>query len=122
MIRLSELKDVLSLYKERKLELRDGPVLDGLIAHINWRTGRSQVSAAGLARMLGIRPDNCRQSLSRLRAQGLVIYVVNRDTGESYYLVNPSLVFAGTPKQRGYLWQQFRAAIETQLGSTGEIG
>lgn len=114
MIRLRELEDVLQLTRCRRLEQRDHAVLNGLIAAINWRTGRSETSASGLAGRLGRRSDNIRASLARLKREGLVLWVADRGTGQAYYLLNPGLVFCGTPQQRGLAWQQWKEALDRE--------
>jgi hypothetical protein len=114
MIRLRELADVLDLTRTRRLEPRDHAVLNGLIASINWRTSRSETSAAGLASRLGRRSDNIRASMARLRKEGLVLWVADRGTGAAYYLLNPGLVSCGTPQQRGLAWQQWKEALERE--------
>jgi len=114
MIRLREMDDVLELTKARQLEQRDHAVLNGLIASINWRTGRCETSGSGLAMKLGRRQDNIRGSLSRLRREGLVTWVADRGTGQAYYLLNPGLVFCGTAQQRGLAWQQWREAVDRE--------
>lgn len=120
MVRLAEMADVLGLIRDRRLELRDAAPLLALIAHIDWKTGRSKTTAAAVAAELGIRSDNCRASMSRLRRQALAVWVVNRKTGESYYLVNPALAFSGSAQQRGLAWQQFREALEADLPGARE--
>lgn len=98
--------------KSKQLQPRDLAVLVALLGNVNWRSGRAQITPSGLAAQLGILDSNCRASISRLRKQLLISRVVNRVTGEAYFLINPYLAAVGGPQRRGHLWQQFTDSLE----------
>jgi Tfp pilus assembly protein PilX len=98
--------------KNKQLQPRDLAVLVAILGNVNWRSGQAQITPNGLAEQLGVQPSNCRMSVSRLRKNMLISRIVNRRSGESYYLVNPYLASVGGPKHRGHLWAQFQASLE----------
>lgn len=98
--------------KQKTLQPRDLAVLIALLGNVNWRSGRAQITPSGLAQQLGILDGNCRASISRLRKQLLISRMVDRYSGESYFLINPYLASVGGPSRRGHLWQQFKDSLE----------
>jgi hypothetical protein len=98
--------------KAKQLQPRDLAVLLALMGNMNWRSGRAQVTPNGLADQLGVVGSNVRASISRLRKQLLISRVVDRYTGEAYFLINPYLAAVGGPQRRGHLWQQFQNSLE----------
>jgi Tfp pilus assembly protein PilX len=98
--------------KSKTLQPRDLAVLIALLGNVNWRSGRAQITPNGLAQQLGILDSNCRASISRLRKQLLISRIVDRYTGESFFLINPYLASVGGPQRRGHLWQQFKDSLE----------
>jgi Tfp pilus assembly protein PilX len=98
--------------RNKELQPRDLAVLMALLGNVNWRSGRAQITPSGLALQLGILDSNCRASISRLRKQLIISRVIDRITGEAYFLINPYLAAVGGPSRRGHLWQQFRDSLE----------
>lgn len=116
MVRQQELNDTFPLFAARELQLRDSAVLLVLIGVRDWRTGKSRISASAIASRLGVDPATCRASLARLKRHGLAVWVANYAEGENFYMVNPSLVFTGTPQQQAVIWERFRMAAEAAGG------
>ena len=98
--------------KAKTLHPRDLAVLVALLSNVNWRSGRAQITPNGLAQQLGMLDSNIRASISRLRKQLLISRVLNRGSGENYFLINPYLASVGGPSRRGHLWQQFQESLE----------
>jgi hypothetical protein len=112
MVHQRDLESAISLVAARKLELRDMAVFMGLMAHMNWRSGRVSITAKALAERLGIKLPVCVSSLTRLKKEMLVARVVDRNSGDNYYLLNPYVASVGGPQRRGLLWAQFKATLE----------
>lgn len=112
MVHQRDLESAISLVAARKLELRDMAVFMGLMAHMNWRSGRVSITAKALAEQLGIKLPVCVSSLTRLKKEMLVARVVDRNSGDNYYLLNPYVASVGGPQRRGLLWAQFKATME----------
>lgn len=112
MVHQRDLDTALTLIGERRLELRDAAVFLALINYINWRNGRSHVTAKHIAKRLNIKLPVAVSALSRLKKEMLVSRVIDRHSGEHYYLVNPYLASVGGPQRRGHLWQQFQESLE----------
>ena len=112
MVHQRDLESAISLVATRKLELRDMAVFMGLMAHMNWRSGRVPITAKALAERLGIKLPVCVSSLTRLKKEMLVARVVDRNSGDNYYLLNPYVASVGGPQRRGHLWAQFKASFE----------
>ena len=112
MVHQRDLESAISLVATRKLELRDMAVFMGLMAHMNWRSGRVPITAKALAERLDIKLPVCVSSLTRLKKEMLVARVVDRNSGDNYYLLNPYVASVGGPQRRGLLWAQFKASLE----------
>lgn len=112
MVHQRDLESAISLVATRKLELRDMAVFMALMAHMNWRSGRVPITAKALAERLSIKLPVCVSSLTRLKREMLVARVVDRNTGDNYYLLNPYVASVGGPQRRGLLWAQFKACLE----------
>ena len=112
MVHQRDLESAISLVATRKLELRDMAVFMGLMAHMNWRSGRVPITAKALAERLGIKLPVCVSSLTRLKKEMLVARVVDRNSGDNYYLLYPDVASVGGPQRRGLLWAQFKASLE----------
>ena len=112
MVHQRDLESAISLVAARKLELRDMAVFMGLMAYMNWRSGRVPITAKALAERLGIKLPVCVSSLTRLKKEMLVARVVDRNSGDNYYLLNPYVASVGGPQRRGLLWAQFKASLE----------
>ena len=112
MVHQRDLESAISLVATRKLELRDMAVFMGLMAHMNWRSGRVPITAKALDERLGIKLPVCVSSLTRLKKEMLVARVVDRNSGDNYYLLNPYVASVGGPQRRGLLWAQFKASLE----------
>lgn len=98
--------------KTKRLQPRDLAVLMAVLGNVNWRSGRANVTPNGLAIQMGILRSNCVTSISRLRKELLISRVVDRHTGENYYLINPRVAAVGGSQRRGHLWAQFEASLE----------
>lgn len=112
MVHQRDLESAISLVATRKLELRDMAVFMALMAHMNWRSGRVPITAKALAERLGIKLPVCVSSLTRLKKEMMVARVVDRNSGDNYYLLNPYVASVGGPQRRGLLWAQFKACLE----------
>lgn len=107
MISIQELMDaVLEATGERRLQLRDSAVVLGLVAHMNWRTGRCNVKGTVLAEQLKMKQPDVAASIKRLKVEGLLTRAVDPVKHEAYYLFNPRLIWIGGEK-RGYLFHQW---------------
>ena len=111
MVHQRDLDSAISLVGTRQLELRDMAVFMALMAYMNWRSGRVPITAKALAERLQIQLPTCVSSLTRLKKELLVTRVVDRNTGENYYLLNPYVASVGSPQRRGLLWAQFKATV-----------
>ena len=111
MVHQQDLDSAISLVGARRLELRDMAVFMALMAYMNWRSGRVPITAKALAERLQIHLPTCVSSLTRLKKEMLVTRVVDRNTGENYYLLNPYVASVGSPQRRGLLWAQFKATV-----------
>lgn len=98
--------------KTKTLQPRDVAILYLIHGYVNWRSGRAHITPSGLARDTGMLESNIRTSIARLRKELLISRVVDRYTGESYYLINPYLASVGSPQRRGHLIQQFQESLE----------
>ncbi len=100
----------------KRLQPRDSLVLLGLLAHMNWRSGRIKVMVRTLAEELYGKSTpasygNCLQSIARLRREGLLVRVKEPTSGDAYFLLNPRLAAVGGPQRRGHLFLQFQEAL-----------
>lgn len=112
MVHQRDLDSTIALLGERRLELRDAAVFLVLLNYVNWRSGKARVSASYIAERLNVKLPVAVSAISRLRKENLVRRVVDRRTGESYFLINPYLASVGGPQRRGHLWQQFQDSLE----------
>lgn len=107
MVSLQELMGaVVEATGDRRLQLRDSAVVLGLVAHMNWRTGRCNVKGTVLAEQLNVKQPDVAASIKRLKAAGLVARAVDPIKHEAYYLFNPRLIWVGG-KKRGYLFHHW---------------
>jgi hypothetical protein len=53
--------------REKRLQPRDGTVLWMVMASVNWRSGRADVTAAAIAKELGIKVTQCAVGACRWR-------------------------------------------------------
>jgi hypothetical protein len=100
----------------KRLQPRDSLALLGLLAHMNWRSGRIRVTLKALAAELYGKSTpasygNLLQSIARLKREGLLVRVREQTSGDTYYLLNPRLASVGGPQRRGHLFQQFQEAL-----------
>lgn len=98
--------------KAKSLQPRDVAILYLIHGYMNWRSGRAHITPSGLARDTGMLESNVRASIGRLRKELLISRVVDRYSGEAYYLINPHLAAVGGAQRRGHLWQQFQESLE----------
>ena len=78
MISIQELMDaVLEATGERRLQLRDSAVVLGLVAHMNWRTGRCNVKGTVLAEQLKMKQPDVAGSIKRRKVEGLLTRAVD---------------------------------------------
>jgi|LakMenE18May11ns_1017448.scaffolds.fasta_scaffold9761409_2 hypothetical protein len=96
---------------DKRLLPRDLAVLTGLIANVNWRSGRVNVTQRALAQQMNILESNCCTSIKRLRQEKLIARAVDKTSGHTYFLINPRLASVGSTQRRGHLFQQFDEAI-----------
>jgi predicted transcriptional regulator len=112
MVHQRDLDSTIALLGQRRLELRDAAVFLVLINYVNWRSGKAHVTTRYIAERLNVKLPVAVSAVTRLRKEGLVRRVVDRRTGEAYFLINPYLASVGGPKRRGHLWQQFEDSLE----------
>lgn len=98
---------VLEALVAKALQPRDLAVLMAVMANVNWRVGRANVTQRSIARDLGIRESNCSLSISRLRDAGILARGIDQRSGHAYYLINPRLGWVGSTQRRGHLFQQW---------------
>lgn len=97
---------------DKRLQPRDLAVLMALLANMNWRSGRVDMTQRALAEQLNIRETNVGSSIKRLREEQLIARAVDKASGRRYFLINPRLASVGSPQRRGHLFQQFEEAVE----------
>lgn len=112
MLSIPETEGVLDAVAARRLELRDLAVLMALMGHVNWRSGRANVTVRTLAKLLNIRESNCSHSIRRLRTERIIARAVDGKSGHAYFLLNPRLGWVGSTQRRGHLFQQFDEATK----------
>jgi hypothetical protein len=112
MVHQRDLDSTIALLGERRLELRDAAVFLVLLNYVNWRSGRSHVSVTYIAERLNVKLPVAVSAISRLRKENLIAKVVDRKTGERYFLINPFLASVGGPQRRGHLWSQFEESLD----------
>ena len=112
MVHQRDLDSTIALLGERKLELRDAAVFLVLLNYVNWRSGRAHVSTRFIAERLQVKLPVAVSAITRLRKENLVRRVVDRRTGEAYFLINPFLASVGGPSRRGHIWQQFEDSLD----------
>lgn len=96
----------------KRLQPRDLAVLMTVLANVNWRSGRANVSVRALAHQLQMQESNCSASVTRLRKEQLLARGVDAASGHTFFLINPRLASVGSPQRRGHLFQQFDEALE----------
>lgn len=92
MINLKDMDSVGALICSRSLHLMDGSVLLMLLGHTCTYSGRIQVTTARLAEQLHVAESAIRASLARLKKEHILRLIRDRNTGERYYRLNPSIV------------------------------
>jgi hypothetical protein len=92
MLQLDELQKLIELFASRQLQPRDAVVLLGLLTHTDTFSGKIRVSTARLAEELQANESGLRASMSRLKKADVLRLVRSRDTGETYYRINPLLI------------------------------
>lgn len=107
---------VLGALRDKLLQHRDLSVLVALMAEVNWRNGKAEISQRVLARQLGIQEPHCSVSVRRLQSQRLVARMRDPRSGNTYFLINPRLVTVGGPQRRGLLLKQFDEAVDHIAG------
>ncbi|QTP86369.1 hypothetical protein SSRP02_p013 [Synechococcus phage S-SRP02] len=112
MVHQRDLDATIALIGERRLELRDAAVFLVMLNYINWRSGRSYVSAKYIAERLNVKLPVAVSAITRLKREKLVARIRDDRTGESYFVINPYLASVGGPSRRGHLWQQFQDSLE----------
>ncbi len=96
----------------KRLLPRDLAVFMAVLAKVNWRSGRANVTQRALAEQMGIPETHCGTSIRRLRKELLLARVFDRESGHNYFLINPRLAWVGSAQRRGHLFQQFDEAIK----------
>ena len=113
MLPLDERGPLLEALKEGRLLGRDVAALWVLIAHLDWRTGRSWITSAELAAAIGhTHPASVRKSLARLRREGLVARGADKRTRRQFWCISPAVACSGGKVRRQQQWQQFLRALE----------
>jgi len=109
--------------REKRLQPRDGTVLWMVMASVNWRSGRADVTAATIAKELGLNVTQCASSIRRLQSEGLLARGVDPRSRHTYFMLNPRLGWVGSNQRRGYLFQQWDEITHIPtLDELGEIG
>lgn len=112
-----ELEVLLQMQAKKLLQHRDITVLLAFISLTDWRNGRCRTNCAFIGRLINKSKPLVSASVKRLKQYQLLVYCVNeRNSGDAYYLLNPSLVICGSGRQRGFLIKQFNKAIENNIG------
>lgn len=93
--------------REKRLQPRDGTVLWMVVASVNWRSGRANVTAAAIANDLGLKMTQCASSIRRLQAEGLIARGIDPRSRHSFFLLNPRLSWVGSTQRRGHLYKQW---------------
>ncbi len=107
MLNIEETQELLSAVAERRLQLRDLAVLMAVLGHVNWRSGRANVSVRSLAKLINVAESNCSSSIKRLRAEALIARGVDRQSNHSFFMLNPRLSWVGSTQRRGHLYKQW---------------
>jgi hypothetical protein len=93
--------------RAKRLQPRDGTVLWMVMASVNWRSGRADVTAATIAKELGIKVTQCAASIRRLQDEGLLTRGIDPRSRHAYFLINPRLGWVGSTQRRGHLYKQW---------------
>lgn len=110
-IRFNGLVTVISLADAGVIEYRDVAVLIGIARRTNTLTGVCYVEKLGLAKYLGWRHWEIRDSLKRLMDANLVVGVLMAGSREKAYLTSPRLVKYGPKEYQQALAGAFYRAI-----------
>lgn len=102
---------VIGALRDKLLQPRDLAVLLALMAELNWRNGRVEITQRALALHMGIKECDCGASVRRLQSLRFVARMKDLRSGNTYFLINPRLLTVGGPQRRGHLLQQFDEAI-----------
>jgi hypothetical protein len=89
---------------------RDVAVYLAVLERVNSTTGRCDYTLAALSREIGMDPKYLTKSVSRLKQAGVLVNLYDPNSGQRWFLINPSLAWCGTAKKRYSLEQQWAAA------------
>jgi DNA-binding transcriptional ArsR family regulator len=109
--------------KPRGLMPRDVTVLLYVVDQTNWRTGKAKITVNQISDDLAMQRPLVSHSISRLKAEELLVLVQDRREG-FYYMPNPYLTSNSKAKQ-GFLWTHFKpwlrpAASDPLLSEDGD--
>lgn len=110
-IRFNGLVTVISLADAGVIEYRDVAVLIGIARRTNTLTGVCYVEKLGLAKYLGWRHWEIRDSVRRLMDANLIVGVIVADSRQKAYLTSPRLVKYGLKEYQQALAGAFYRAI-----------
>jgi DNA-binding transcriptional ArsR family regulator len=106
MLYHEELDKVFHHAQRRELKPMDGLTLLAVLRHLNWKSGKAEVTSEQLGEQLGTEPRVIRSSLARLKKLRLVAFMKE---GTSYfYSVHPSLMRAGRQDCRNLTVQRWK--------------
>jgi DNA-binding transcriptional ArsR family regulator len=111
-LHIDELHFLLKLIAFKNIEHRDLAVFLAYVSLTEPRSGRCRASALKVAEDLNVTPSTVHRSLKRLREANLIVRHLDKRTGERVLLINPYLLSAGSPQQRGLLIKNYSEAIE----------
>lgn len=105
---------IVTALRERRIQHIDMSVLLTLLAHVNWRSGRVNMTQKAVAQAMGIEQTRCSTSVRRLQRQRFIVRTCDQHSGQNFFLINPQFASVGSPQRRGHLYQQFLDAFPAQ--------
>lgn len=111
-LHIDELHFLLKLIAFKNIEHRDLAVFLAYVSLTEPRSGRCRATALKVAEDLNVTPSTVHRSLKRLREANLIVRYLDKRTGERVLLINPYLLSAGSPQQRGLLIKSYSEAMQ----------
>ena len=106
MLYHEELDRVFLHAQRREIKPMDGLTLLAVLRHLNWKTGKAEITSDELGDVLGTDARNIRSSLTRLKKLKLVAFMKEGTT--YFYSVHPSLMRPGRQDCRNLTVQRWK--------------
>lgn len=112
MINFMQIRKLLELVVQRKLELRDLTMLLAIVSHMKRSSGLCFATSLKIAETVSANPTVVYSSVKRLQVEKVIIKTCYKKTGQYCFLVNPWVIYMGTPKHVGFLKKTFMQHLE----------